>query len=50
MVEDQIRFICNNCRYKFRRKVDWDSFLCPYCGKESVEKENTINKMIMDEL
>lgn len=49
-MEEQIRFTCRDCRYKFSRKNSWNEDICPYCGKPAVEKEDTLNKMINDQL
>jgi rRNA maturation endonuclease Nob1 len=49
-MEEQIRFICRGCRYKFSRKTSWDEDICPYCGKAAIEKEDTLNRMINDQL
>lgn len=50
-MEEQISFICRDCRFKFSRKASSRlSAKCPYCGKYSVEKEDTLNRMINDQL
>ncbi|MDP3918821.1 MAG: hypothetical protein Q8Q35_02875 [Nanoarchaeota archaeon] len=49
-MEELIRYTCRECRYKFRRKKDWDGVKCPFCDKIAIEREDTINKMIRDEL
>jgi DNA-directed RNA polymerase subunit RPC12/RpoP len=49
-MEEYEKFICTDCRYGFRRKTGWDGVRCPYCGKNAVEREDTLNKMIRDEL
>jgi len=48
MEEELIRFACRNCRYAFRRRANWDEYVCPYCGQKQVEREDTINKIIHD--
>ena len=47
---DTISYICNGCRYRFKRKTNWNDSVCPYCGAEDIEKEDTINKLIRDSL
>lgn len=38
-----IKFACRNCGYQFEAlKKD----LCPYCGKDSVEKEKNASELI----
>lgn len=48
-MESLITFVCDNCRYRFKRKKDWNSTKCPYCGTDnSVGPENTVNKMLSE--
>ena len=47
MEENLARFICESCRYTFRRNKKWVGKLCPYCGKSySFKRDDEINKMI----
>ena len=41
-----VKFLCKNCSYRFESKSASD---CPYCGKESVEKEKSAEE-ILDEV
>jgi len=38
-------WICTNCNYKFNSKKCSD---CPYCGKESVEKEKNATELLKE--
>lgn len=47
MEENMARFICENCRYTFRRNKSWAGVLCPYCGKPNCcKRDDEINDMI----
>ena len=47
MEKDVVSFVCNECRYRFRRNADWNKPLCPYCGKPGTcRADNEVNKMI----
>ena len=47
-MEDAIQYICNDCRFRFKRRASWKDSVCPNCGREgSFERgDNTINKFI----
>jgi len=37
-------FICKNCKYRF--KSSGEPKTCPYCDKESVEKEKSASEIV----
>ena len=37
------RFVCKGCNYRFERE---DAFDCPYCGNESIEKEQSASELL----
>jgi len=42
-------YTCNDCRYRFKRKKNWNENKCPYCGKlNSVGVEDTVNRMLRE--
>lgn len=40
-----VKFLCKNCNYKFESE---NAFDCPYCGKESIEKEKSAGELLED--
>lgn len=47
MEQETASFICEDCRYRFRRERNWNGKLCPYCGRSyTCKRDDEINKMI----
>jgi len=40
-----VKFVCKNCNYRFETE---NAFDCPYCGKESIEKEQSAVELLDD--
>jgi predicted RNA-binding Zn-ribbon protein involved in translation (DUF1610 family) len=40
-----VKFLCKDCNYRFDSESAFD---CPYCGKESIEKEKTAEELLID--
>lgn len=40
-----VKFLCKNCNYRFESEHAFD---CPYCGKESIEKEKTAEELLIE--
>ena len=40
-----MKFVCKGCNYRFERD---DAFDCPYCGQESIEKEQSANELLTE--
>jgi len=38
-----VKFLCKNCNYRFESEKAFD---CPYCGKESIEKEKSAGELL----
>ena len=38
-----VKFLCKNCNYRFESERAFD---CPYCGKESIEKEKSAVELL----
>jgi len=41
-----IKFVCQDCNYKFEAKENPKT--CPYCGKNSVEGEKTASDLLTE--
>ncbi len=39
-------YVCTNCKYKFSSSKEASD--CPYCGKDSVEKEKSASELLDD--
>jgi len=47
IMEETVSYICEECRYRFRRKKSWNASVCPYCGKSNAcRADDELNKMI----
>lgn len=40
-----VKFLCKNCNYRFESESASD---CPYCGKETIEKEKSAEELLED--
>ncbi|MDD5332081.1 MAG: hypothetical protein PHE43_04695 [Candidatus Nanoarchaeia archaeon] len=50
VVDPYLEYVCNSCRYNFRRKRSANVEVCPYCGKKAVEPmSNRGAQIILDE-
>ncbi len=48
-MEPKIKFVCENCRFKFSRPKTWKERICPFCGKkESVHEELSVAELVED--
>ena len=47
-MEEIIQYVCNDCRFRFKRRTSWNDTVCPNCGREGTFErgDNTINKFI----
>ena len=34
----EINYICNDCKYKFKRKEEAKAIACPYCGSRNLKE------------
>lgn len=42
------KFICMNCRYKFKSELNRIGHICPYCGEKRLKEEESAQE-ILDE-
>ena len=40
------KFICKNCNYRFETKLEYKPKRCPYCNKDSVDEDQTAEKLL----
>tara|TARA_Y100000310_G_C20374132_1_gene664933 strand:+ start:471 stop:617 length:147 start_codon:yes stop_codon:yes gene_type:complete len=46
---EKIRYVCNDCGFRFGRFEKWKDPQCPNCGVEGrYEREDTVNKFLSD--
>lgn len=43
-----VKFVCKNCKYKFKRELDEEVEKCPVCNKENLEKEQDAEEIIKE--
>ncbi|MGD9276231.1 MAG: rubredoxin [Candidatus Pacearchaeota archaeon] len=41
-----VKFVCEECHYKFEGKIENVPRKCPYCGKEGIVKEPNAQDLI----
>ena len=39
------KFVCKSCNYRFESE---DAFDCPYCGEETIEKEQSAGELLQE--
>lgn len=40
---------CKNCNYRFESQIERKGRKCPYCGKDSVIEEPSVDELLMEE-
>ncbi|MFA7707797.1 MAG: hypothetical protein WCX73_02500 [Candidatus Pacearchaeota archaeon] len=40
-----VKFVCKHCKFRFEAA---DAFDCPYCGRETIEKEKSAGELLED--
>ena len=47
--KELMKYICINCKYRFQRSLDHGIVrTCPYCGRNTVQKEQRIDSIIKE--
>jgi len=50
-IQDRIKVSCMDCNYKFSlRKGSRINWMCPYCGKTRIRKDQLTSDMILNEV
>ncbi|HLC77875.1 MAG TPA: hypothetical protein VJH92_02015 [Candidatus Nanoarchaeia archaeon] len=42
-------YICRECNYRFESQLPRNGRKCPYCGKDRVREEPTVDELLMEE-
>jgi len=45
----KIKFVCENCRFRFERPNTWREKICPFCGRNnSIHEELSVADLVDD--
>ena len=41
-----VKYMCENCRYRFNSEQDYKNKACPYCGEKSVASQKSAQDLL----